>query len=222
MWGNIRGGRPSTCPASEGMQIWRLENRRQCGRITSVTERAIRQVPLMLSAREEEEEEGDLVDGARKKVLVIICGTMGSPSLAEFRDLQVTQKFADLKSAIQEKVPQPVGAAWKFVLPDMMIPDFSHLETTLGELFGLPEFVQASLRSKAHRLLEGLWLKFDQEDWMKAFRLIDQNGDGAISRKEWYVHQEDTDLYDVIKNGQTDNLMLEEWQRACDIIFAER
>merc|ERR1712032_202364 len=125
MWGSKSGGRPYTIAASEGNQIWRLESQGWCGVIRKVVERPATSVPLMLSA------------GAEEDRLTITCRTLGNPSVAEFRNLMHTQPFADLHALIRDGVSPPIGTCWKLVLPDMTIPNASHVDTTLGELFGI-------------------------------------------------------------------------------------
>jgi len=125
MWGNESGGEPYTMAASDGNQIWRLENKGFCGIVRKVVERPVPSVPLMLSV------------GEKEGRLTITCGTMGNPSVAEFRNLTRWRLFAHVRDLIKYQVPPPIGRCWKLVLPDMTILNASHFGSTLGTLFGI-------------------------------------------------------------------------------------
>jgi len=59
-------------------------------------------------------------------------------------------------------------------------------------------------------------------DWEKAFEILDAEGNGSISRKEWYLQAGTTEMYDAISKKSSGNITREEWRAAFDMLDVDK
>lgn len=60
--------------------------------------------------------------------------------------------------------------------------------------------------------------KISAEEWEEAFQNLDSDGNGLISRKEWFLKLGTTEMYDAIHKKSTAQITHDEWQAAFDML----
>lgn len=76
--------------------------------------------------------------------------------------------------------------------------------------------------AEAMEIFRMLDLNADQaistDEWDQAFQHLDADSNGSISRKEWYLKQGTTEMYDAIFKKSSGNITREEWQGAFEML----
>jgi len=55
-------------------------------------------------------------------------------------------------------------------------------------------------------------------DWEAAFDKLDTDGDGTVSRKEWYLKQGTTSMYDAVQKKHKGSISRDEWKKAFEVL----